>query len=111
MTWIRLIIYGLATWRLAVLLSDDTGPYRFIAKFRAKLKREAKHNKAIAKSDVAKGIECLRCNSIWFAAPIAAYVFLRYFLATWAVAVCEAFFLMLALSAISILLERAFPKK
>lgn len=111
MTWLRLLIYGLATWRLSVLLADDSGPYRFISTFRSFLKREAKRNKAVAKSDVAKGVECKRCNSLWFAIPISAYVFLRYFLATWVVMVCEAFFLMLALSAMAIIISRAFPPK
>lgn len=109
MTWLRLTIYGLATWRLAVLLSEDTGPFHFLSRLRSFLKREAKRNTLVKKSDVAKGVECIRCNSYWIGAPIAAYVFTRHYLPEWAVATCEAFLLWNALSAVAVLVNRALP--
>lgn len=109
--WLTFTIYGLATWRLAVLFSSDTGPWGMFSKLRYFLKREAKHNKPLRDSKVHLGVECIRCESIWMATPIAAFEFLRYKMPTLAVTVCEAFFLMLAFSAIAILLSRAFPQK
>lgn len=111
MTWLQLTIYGLAAWRMAVLLSEDTGPFHFLSRLRSALKREAKHNKVVRKSDVANGIECVRCNSYWIVAPIAAYVFTSDYLPLWAVAACEAFLLWNALSAVAILVNRALPAK
>jgi hypothetical protein len=77
MTFLNLTICGLACYRLALLLSEDDGPWGMFRRLRTKLKHEAKHNTALRKSEVHKGIECIRCDSIWVAAPIAAYVMIR----------------------------------
>lgn len=105
-----LIFYGLAAYRLALLLSDDSGPWRMFSKFRSLLKREEKHNKALRKSAVASGVECIRCNSIWVAAPVAAYAYYHEKLPQWFAATGNIFLLCMALSALAILLNR-IPKR
>lgn len=110
MTITLLILYSLAVYRLAILLGEDAGPYRFFSRFRSFLKREEKHNKALRKSDVAKGMECLRCNSIWVAAPVAVYAFYHGQLSEWITATGDIFLICMALSSAAILWQRAFPK-
>lgn len=109
--FLTLTIYALACWRLAVLLSNDSGPWKFLSKFRSWLKREEKKSPALKKSDIAHGVECLRCNGLWFAFPIAAYAYCRRFLVEWVVACADVFLVAMALSAIAILLNRILPPK
>lgn len=111
LNWLTLFVAALACYRLSVLLSDDSGPYRFIAKFRSFLKREEKHNKALKKSDVANGIECARCNSVWVAFPIALYAHNHSNWTGWWIDAIDVFLLCMALSALAILLNRALPPK
>lgn len=109
--WLTFTVYGLACYRLALLFSADVGPWGMFSKLRSFLKREAKYNKPLRESKVHLGVSCIKCESVWMAVPIAAYVFTNSFYPPWLVAVCEAFFLMLALSAIAILVSRALPPK
>lgn len=109
--WLTFTVYALATWRLAVLFSSDIGPWGMFSKLRSFLKREAKHNKPLRESKLHIGVSCIRCEAIWMATPITAFVFCRDRMPELAVAACEAFFLMLALSAMAILIQRAFPPK
>lgn len=111
MTVPTLIFYSLAVYRMAVLLGEDSGPYKFLSKLRSFLKREEQHNKSLRKSDVAKGIECLRCNSIWIATPVAAYALYRDKLPAWLVITVDIFLICMALSGAAILWHRAFPKR
>lgn len=107
--WIELAIYGLACFRLSVLLSEDDGPGHLMLKLRSLLKREAKQHKAVRKTYVHEGIECLRCSSIWIAAPVASYAISRDSYAEWARLVGDGFLLWMALSGIAVLLNR-IPK-
>lgn len=111
MTLPVLILYSLAVYRLGLLLSEDTGPYRLLSRMRSSLKREEKHNKALRDSDVAAGMECLRCNSIWVATPVAAYAFYHDKLPAWLAATGDIFLICMALSSAAILWHRAFPKR
>lgn len=110
-TWLHLFVYGLACYRLAVLLSEDTGPAKMFQKLRAYLKKEAKHNTTLRKSDLHRGIECLRCSSVWMASLVAAYAYHREAMDGWGVAVVDIVLLCMALSAMSILWNRAFPHR
>lgn len=74
--WLTFTVYGLATWRLSELFSSDVGPWGMFSKLRSFLKREAKHNKPLRESKVHLGVSCMKCESIWMATPIAAFVFL-----------------------------------
>lgn len=110
-TWLDLFIYGLATFRLAVLLSEDTGPAKIFSKLRSFLKKEAKTNAALRKSDIHHGVDCLRCSSVWVAAQVAAYAYHHDRMDGWFVATVDIVLLAMAFSAMAILLHRAFPAR
>lgn len=110
MTFLPFLIGGLATFRLAVLLSEDDGPAAIFSKLRSFLKREAKENKTLRASKVHEGITCPRCSSIWVALPIAAYGYFRERSPEWFVATGDVFLLWMALSAMAILFNR-IPKQ
>lgn len=110
LTWLQLAIYGLACFRLSVLLSEDDGPGHLMLKLRSLLKREAKEHKAVRKTYVHEGIECLRCTSLQLAIPIAAFACLRSHLWLWLARTGDVFLLAMALSGIAVLLNR-IPKQ
>lgn len=112
MTFLTLTIASLACYRLALLLSEDDGPWGAFRRLRAVLKREAKHNATLRKSEVHKGIECKRCSSIWVAGPIAAYAMVHD--QEWMAGVVpwgDGFLLAMALSQLAIIFNRAFPER
>lgn len=111
LTWLHLAVYGLATFRLAVLLSQDSGPAHMSSKLRSFLKREAKTNTTLRKSAVQEGISCLKCSSVWVATPVALYAYHHDSLEGWFVATGDIVLLAMALSACAILLHRAFPAR
>lgn len=112
MTWIYLFIYGLACFRLAVLLSEDDGPWGMFRRLRSYLKKEAKSNTPLRRSELHKGVECIRCDSLWLAAPIAAYAYHHDTIQDlWWVAVVDITLCCMALSACAILWNRAFPHR
>lgn len=104
-----LLFYALATYRLALMLSSDTGPWLMFSKLRSWLKREAKKNAAVRASAVHHGITCIRCDSVWIAVPISGYAFYHDRLATGFIITGDIFLAAMALSAIAIILNRAFP--
>jgi hypothetical protein len=59
--WGQLALAALATWRVSALLAQEDGPWDAIARLRAAL------------GDGAWGrlLDCLRCVSLWVAAPLA----------------------------------------
>lgn len=103
--------YGLATFRLAMLISQDTGPIRMFSSFRSWLKREEKKSLALKKSDLAHGVECLRCSSIWMAGAVAAYAASRHRLEFYVTIPADIFLSAMSLSALAIIFNRIFPKK
>lgn len=103
------VLCSLVCWRLALLLSEDAGPGRMFQKFRAFLKREAKEHKALKKSAVHEGIECLRCSSVWVALPVAVYAYWHDSLYPWLAATGDVFLVWLGLSAAAIIWNRMFP--
>lgn len=110
-SWLSFAIYGLAVFRLSLMLSEDSGPWKLLAKLRSWLKREEKKNPQLKKSDVAHGVECPRCNGIWFAILITVFVYARSRLIDWVAMVGDATLVCFALSGAAIILNRAFPAK
>lgn len=98
-------------FRLSVLISTDDGPAKIFSKLRSALKREAKQNPTLRKSDIHHGIDCSRCSSVWVALPIALYGFNRESLDGWIAAAGDVFLSWMALSALAILFNRMFPKR
>lgn len=109
--WLFLLLCALACYRLALLLSSDSGPYRAFSKLRSFLKRESKKHPAVKDSDIAKGMECIRCNSIWIASPLATYAFYHDSITGWWLMAGDTFLLCMALSACAILFHRLLPPK
>lgn len=106
-----LLIYGLATFRLAVLFSQDTGPWNVFSRFRSFLKKEAKTNKPLRDSRIQTGIDCLRCSSLELAIPVALYAIFHDSLPEWIQTTGDVTVLALALSAAAILFHRMYPSR
>lgn len=106
LNWIHLFVYGLACYRLAIMLSEDDGPWGMFRKFRSVLKKEAKTNTTLRKSEVHKGVECIRCDSIWIATPIAVFAYHRDRLDGWGASTADIILLVMAISAMAILWNR-----
>lgn len=106
MNWFHLALGSLACFRLSVLFADDDGPYGMFRRLRGWLKREAKDSPKLRKSEVHKGVDCLRCESIWHGALIAAYV-----VSGWRSVWVDGLLWLLALSGAAILWHRAFPAR
>lgn len=110
-SWLTLFICGLATFRLSVMLSNDDGPGKIFSKLRSALKREAKQNPTLRKSDIHNGIDCSRCSSVWVALPMALYGFQHESLHAWITETGDVFLSWMALSGLAILFNRMFPKR
>lgn len=109
--WPLLLFYSLAVYRLALMLSSDLGPWSAFAKLRSFLKREAKNNKPLRDSKVHIGIECIRCDSVWVAIPVATYAAFRHQLENYVTIPADIFLSGMALSALAIIFNRIFPKR
>ena len=72
MTLLELIVLGLATWRLASLLSHEDGPWHVFAWIRqAAGVRYDEMSEPYGVNQVAKGLLCLWCCSVWIGAALA----------------------------------------
>lgn len=109
--WLALVILLLANYRLTILISDDDAPYGLMRKLRNFLKREAKTNKAVQKSEVHKGIECLRCSGYWVAILLTGWVYIHSLIPVWLMIFGDGVIIASAFSGATILLHRAFPPK
>jgi hypothetical protein len=93
---IRLIIDGLAVFRLTILIAKDDGPgYIFWKLRKAPPKRSSFH----------QGISCPFCVSVWMGFPVAVYERLLPHSIY-----ADAFLLWLAFSAVAICLNQSFTK-
>lgn len=94
-----IILLGLATWRVTSLLVWEDGPFEVFARLRYRLGvRYDEHSVAYGTNWFAKGVICPACASVWFGILWGVAYLL------WHPAVF--FALPLALSAMSIALER-----
>lgn len=62
-TWFYFLLSVLATYRLSLLVSTESGPLRVFRKLR---------RVPPPKSATREGLSCQLCMSIWFAIPITA---------------------------------------
>ncbi len=66
---LEFIIFALATWRLASLLAAESGPYDVFARLRAWAGVEyTPDERVIANTELARGLVCVWCNSVWIGA-------------------------------------------
>lgn len=110
MTFLQLLILSLATFRVALLLSEDDGPFGVNRKLRHWLSRKSRTSAAVRKSEVAKGIRCVRCNGWWVALLLAGYASTHDNLSWWMTVAGDFLILSAALSAAAILINR-IPEK
>jgi hypothetical protein len=95
----QLLIASLAVWRISSLLAREDGPWDIFVRFRLMI--GFKYNKSSeleATNGFAKGLECVWCSSLWFAA-IAALIMVHTSFYGWLL-------YMLAISAGAIIVER-----
>ncbi len=109
MTPLHFLILTLATFRLAILLAEDAGPWNAFQRFRQFLSREAQKSTAVRKSEIAKGVKCPRCTSLQLSFPIALYAYFHGQFPDWLTACGDSFLLACALSGAGILWNRV-PK-
>ena len=62
--WFRFVVAALATWRVAFLVAREEGPWRLLARLRG----------AADRAGIGRGIGCVKCASVWIAAPLAWFV-------------------------------------
>lgn len=98
MTWFYFAIGSLATYRLSVMVSKESGPGFIFRKLRRA--PDAKKHPA-----VKEGLSCIFCLSVWFSAIVTGY-YLWLELITWK----EAPIYWLAFSAVAVVLNQAFTK-
>lgn len=94
------LLLSLATYRLALMVSKESGPFWMFKHLRRFVKREAPK-----KAHMDEGIECIFCVSAQFGILVAgAWHFLGGNPMFWVV------ILALSLSAVSVILNQAFTK-
>ena len=69
-SWIKVLLVGLATYRITHLLIYDDGPKNIILQWRVKLNPS---------SQIGQWIKCPYCVSVWVAGAVTAL----YFLPSW----------------------------
>ena len=63
---LALLIFALATWRIANFLSFDPGPFDIFDKFRHFVGvRYTEHSIPYGTTELARGILCVWCSSVW----------------------------------------------
>lgn len=65
MNFFYLLAASLATFRLALMISEETGPFRIFAKLRKAPKKD---------SSFREGISCPWCVSVWMSALVTTFI-------------------------------------
>lgn len=68
MNWFLFLIGSLATYRLALMVSEEDGPAYMFRKLR---------NVPPRKSSAHEGIRCIWCSSVWFSAITTTFFWWR----------------------------------
>ena len=93
-------ILALATWRITSLLYTEDGPYMMLVRLRAKLGvYYDDHSQRQGRNEVAKAFICPACLSVWVGGAVALSCVV---LPAW-------FYLPLALSAVTTIVEGVMP--
>lgn len=94
MTWLDFTIAALVVYRLSLMLSLEAGPGRIFKKLR---------NIPPPKSATKEGLSCIHCSSVWYSAPVTAFLWWRDRIEPW-----DAPLWWLALSGVAICLHYQF---
>lgn len=98
------VIYVLAIFRLALLLSKESGPMWMFKKLRRAVP---------AKSSAKEGIHCIWCSSVWVSTLVTSFIAVKSFWLSapnWFIITGDTFLLMLALSAGAIIVNQQWTK-
>lgn len=61
-----LLLFGLATWRIAYMLARESGPWSIFDRLRyAAGIRFDEQSRPYATNEFAAGLTCVYCNSVW----------------------------------------------
>jgi len=96
------LILALATWRIANLLTYEDGPFAAFERLRYRLGVRHDDYGRHAKNELARGLLCLWCNSVWVGVALTV--------AYWLTPASRWLALPLALSAAAILIDGAIGK-
>lgn len=94
---IHMIVLGLATWRVAYMMTEEVGPYKIFQKIRDKVGVGSLDDHPNPHVNLLKGIfECIYCMSVWVGFffglmhvldnVVAFYIGLPFALSTFAIA-------------------------
>lgn len=92
--WLAFLLGAIATYRLSLMTSLESGPGRIFRKLR---------NLPEPKSATREGLSCFFCTSIYHAIPITAFLWWRGYVEPW-----DTGLYWLALSGAAIILHRMF---
>ena len=70
LTWF--VILSLATWRFTSLISSESGPYAILERMRHKLGVRQDSQGEYGETEIAKGILCKWCSSVWWGIGFSA---------------------------------------
>lgn len=99
---LRIVLAGLAVYRLSELLAIDDGPFEMLAAFRGWL-NQAPDNHLNVRRNLADGIVCSYCNGMWMATLVAPFVVYSWI-------ITDVLVLILALAGIQSILVRCFGR-
>jgi hypothetical protein len=92
------LILALATWRLSSLITYESGPFEIFDKFRVVIGVKQGEYGSYGENELAKGVACLWCNSVWIGVMWAVF----FALSDWSIWIALPF----ALSGGAILIEK-----
>ena len=71
---VAVVVLGLATWRLASMLATEEGPWSIFERLRRRIGiRRGDEGVPYAESELAKGLMCVWCNSVWIGAAMTIF--------------------------------------
>jgi hypothetical protein len=84
MTWLEIVVLGLATWRISSMLVDEDGPFTVFARVRHLIGvRFDEMSYPVGKNWVADQLTCIWCTSVPVGIGLALYAWMWPQLAFW----------------------------
>lgn len=96
MNWFIFLVASLVVYRLSLMLSLEAGPGRIFKKLR---------NIPAPKSATKEGMACIHCSSVWYSAPVTAFLWWLKYIPTWEIPIYW-----LAFSAAAIILHHQWTE-
>lgn len=81
---LQFLILSLVTWRICILIQQDTLPFRLGDKFRYLIGyRYDEHSQLVPTTELSRMVSCIYCLSIWITLPISVLYYGEQFLIYW----------------------------